>query len=89
MKNRPSQRTLSQSRIVWIFFVSLTLLLGSGVQRTEANAQDALATMKIAFASKREGNHEIYVMNGDGTNLSRLVNLFDAKSDQMNFKICS
>ena len=80
MKNRPSQRTLRQSRIVWIFFVSLTLSLSSGVQRTEANAQDTLATMKIAFSSNRDdanhdtyGNYEIYVMNGDGTNPLRLT----------------
>ncbi len=73
MKNRSSQHTLKQSRILWVFVVSLTLWLSSGVQRTEANAQDALATMKIAFASKREGNHEIYVINGDGTNLLRLT----------------
>ena len=63
MKNRPSYRTLSQSRILWVFVMSLTLLLGSGVQRTESNAQDALSTMKIAFNSNREG-----------TNLLRLVN---------------
>ncbi len=63
MNNQPLQRALSQSRILWVFVVSLTLWLSSGVQRTEANAQDALATMKIAFASKR-----------DGTNLLRLVN---------------
>jgi hypothetical protein len=63
MNNQPLQHHLRQSRILWVFVVSLTLWLSSGVQRTEANAQDALATMKIAFASKR-----------DGTNLLRLVN---------------
>ena len=63
MNNQPLQHHLRQSRILWVFVVSLTLWLSSGVQRTEANAQDALATMKIAFASKREG-----------TNLLRLVN---------------
>ena len=69
MSNRPLQRTLKQSRIVWVFVVSLTLLLSRGVQHTEANAQDVLATMKITFNSDRENNDEIYVMNGDGTNL--------------------
>ena len=29
---------------------------------------------KIAFASGRDGNAEIYVMNADGTNVVRLTN---------------
>ena len=32
------------------------------------------ANGKIAFTSDRDGNHEIYVMNADGTNQVRLTN---------------
>ena len=32
------------------------------------------AQARIAFSSKREGNHEIYVMDADGGNLQRLTN---------------
>src|SRR5438552_5177936 len=32
------------------------------------------ANGKIAFTSDRDGNHEIYVMNADGTNQIRLTN---------------
>ena len=43
LKNRPLQRALRQSRIVWVFVVSLALLLSSGVQLNEVKAQDTLA----------------------------------------------
>ena len=48
-----------------------------------ANGQDTFwvkivvaqsTTAKIAFASQRDGNNEIYVMNADGTNQVRLTN---------------
>ena len=35
--------------------------------------QSAAAAEKIAFQSNRDGNHEIYVMNADGTNPMRLT----------------
>jgi len=36
---------------------------------------NALAESKIAFFSNRDGNHEIYTMNPDGTNQTRLTNI--------------
>src|SRR5262249_24615400 len=42
-----------------------------------ANDNDAAVSpdgSKIAFASNRDGNQEIYVMNIDGTNVTRLTN---------------
>ena len=32
---------------------------------------------KIAFTSERDGNAEIYIMNADGTQQTRLTNTFD------------
>lgn len=34
----------------------------------------AAAQGKIAFLSERDGNHEIYMMNPDGSNQTRLTN---------------
>ena len=44
--------------------------------RVESPAEDQTATLcsKIAFSSDRDGNYEIYVMNPDGTNPTRLTN---------------
>lgn len=36
-------------------------------------AQQSLRNGKIAFASNRDGNYEIYVMDADGTNLIQLT----------------
>jgi len=45
--------------------------LGSGKNEMPAISPD---NTKIAFVSQRDGNREIYVMNLDGTNVSRLTN---------------
>ena len=43
-----------------------------------APAQPAMAATplsgKIAFVSNRDGNQQIYIMNADGTNQTRLTN---------------
>ena len=55
--------------------LSLILLLaamlsnGTGVPASQAQ----LANTKIAFYSNRDGNNEVYVMNADGTNQTRLT----------------
>ena len=46
----------------------------STVEPTKAIVQSAEATGRIAFESKRDGNYEIYVMNGDGSEQTRLTN---------------
>ena len=60
------------SEIRWIrspLLLPLLLLLPTLVW-----GQDLQIAGKIAFESKRDGNYEIYVMNADGTDLTRLTN---------------
>ena len=45
-----------------------------------AAVPNAFAQPKIAFQSQRDGNREIYVMNPDGTNQTRVTN--DSADDQ-------
>ena len=47
--------------------VRLTIVAGG-------NGATGVSKLKIAFSSDRDGNHEIYVMNADGTNQKRLTN---------------
>jgi TolB protein len=53
---------------------------GHGAQTTEQLTEDSQDTApavhadKIAFASNRDGNWEIYIMNNDGSELQRLTN---------------
>lgn len=49
----------------FVLLMSLVLISPNPAQR---------AQMKIAFASDRDGNFEIYVMNADGTNHVNLTN---------------
>ena len=44
----------------------------SSMTLTQPNV--TLSQTKIAFNSSRDGNYEIYIMNGDGTNQTRLTN---------------
>src|SRR5256885_2251960 len=63
------------------FIVALGVLTTS-VHRlgpTVALAQSGDVQGKIAFTSNRDGNDEIYVMNADGTGVTRLTN--DPASD--------
>jgi VCBS repeat-containing protein len=47
---------------------------GDGVPDVRDNCPTMPNPEKIAFASNRDGNFEIYVMNSDGTNQTRLTN---------------
>ena len=49
--------------------VALTLVIGA----LSASAAFPGANGKIAFTSERDGNQEIYVMNGDGSGVTRLT----------------
>ena len=56
----------------------LTVETGETIPLTDSDTASALASWspdstKIAFASDREGDVEIYVMDSDGTNLTRLT----------------
>jgi len=57
-------------------FVVAVGVLAMHVHRVEpvAHAQSPGAQGKIAFVSGRDGNGEIYVMNADGTGVTRLTN---------------
>ena len=47
---------------------------GDGVPDVRDNCPTTFNPEKIAFTSTRDGNFEIYVMNSDGTNQTRLTN---------------
>ena len=55
-----------------VLVMSVVLATASDVILSQAEGK--LANTKIAFVSTRDGNHEIYVMNADGTNLINLTN---------------
>lgn len=46
----------------------------ASINHNSAELYTPTANSKIAFASTRDGNYEIYVMNPDGTNQTRLTN---------------
>ena len=50
--------------VLWIALATALLLTGCG------KASGA----KIAFVSQRDGNQEVYVVDPDGSNLTRLTN---------------
>ena len=56
-----------------IFFIFSLLMLCPGISVVLAKAPD---TAKITFASTRDGNREIYIMNPDGTEKVRLTQNF-------------
>ena len=56
------------TKLITSFILTATLLAAISLH---AAAQD---TTKIAFSSNRDGNSEIYTMNPDGTNQTRLTN---------------
>src|SRR5437762_1089425 len=58
------------------FIVALCVLTTSfhRLHPTVALAQSGGVQGKIAFTSDRDGNDEIYVMNADGTGVTRLTN---------------
>src|SRR5687768_8813842 len=64
--------------VLLLVSAALAVLLVSGVALVgiEESSQAAFpgANGKIAFASDRDGNGEIYTMNADGTNQTRITN---------------
>ena len=52
------------------------VLNGGSIESPVGDQTTSTGTLcsKIAFASDRDGNYEIYVMNPDGTNATRLTN---------------
>jgi len=62
---------------VWRIVVLIPLALSAaacadGVPSPSRSADGSLAA-RIAFVSDRSGNHEIYLMNADGTDVRRLT----------------
>ena len=45
-----------------------------GCKKEEPQEEELLKQTKIAFASERDGNSEIYIMNVDGSGLENLTN---------------
>ena len=63
--------------------VTLTVTVNQGATGSASDSVTVSAPSvagKIAFTSNRDGNNEIYVMNADGTGVTRLTN--DPASDQ-------
>ena len=58
----------------------ILLLVGCGAQATALTAvpseevEEATTEAKIAFMSYRDGNHDIHIMNVDGSEQVRLTN---------------
>jgi Tol biopolymer transport system component len=61
------------------YSANLTKPVKEWFSNTESQSPALRANGKIAFTSNRDGNDEIYVMNNDGSNQSRLTN--NARSD--------
>ena len=59
-------------RKLTMILMMLAVSIGFGL--AGAQSANAAAGEKIAFASNRDGNFDIYVMNADGTNPIRLTN---------------
>lgn len=73
VKLPPPLQTVNRKEIVMkpLFIILLVLILAFG---SANRVFPQLANTKIAFYSNRDGNNEIYVMNVDGTNQTRLTN---------------
>lgn len=58
----------------------ILLLVGCGAQATALTAvpseevEEATTEAKIAFMSYRDGNHDIHIMNADGSGVINLTN---------------
>ena len=56
-------------------FIIYSLQITSGQEGTNMHSEPSVSpTSKIAFVSKRDGNSEIYTINPNGTELTRLTN---------------
>lgn len=65
-----------------LLFVLIPVTIADpGVQNNHASSQNTVR--KIAFVSRRDGNSEIYTINDDGTNLTRLTNSNASKADNI------
>ena len=74
ISTRPTKRAI-------IFFVLITLLVSCGGGKSNETVVPsgtigpaALATTQLVFDSDRTGNHEIFIMKTDGSNLKQLTN---------------
>jgi len=56
--------------IIWFTF----MLVASFVVNNEVYSQNSNSNGKIAFASNRDGDYEIYLIDSDGTGLTQLTN---------------
>ncbi|HKY45140.1 MAG TPA: DUF5050 domain-containing protein [Pyrinomonadaceae bacterium] len=72
-----SHKTVS-AFLAGVFGITILCMLAytpsSGHVSYAISSSTLMACSRIAFDSTRDGNHEIYVMNADGTNQTRLTN---------------
>lgn len=61
-------------RSLWIIATCLGLLWNFGGFSANIHAQDSPPEGTIAFQSNRDGNNEIYIIDSDGENVTRLTN---------------
>lgn len=64
-------------KMITTYILSLSLLTGAyvGCSKDRVSSGDDLESRtKIVFASNRDGNMDIYVMNADGSNQTKLTN---------------
>jgi len=66
-------RSLKLNTPVSVLSISLMFIITGLFGLPKVWAQMRLSDAKIAFASQRDGNWEIYAMNADGTNSIRLT----------------
>jgi TolB protein len=65
------EKDMKQNRFFFTVLLMLSVIVsGCGPSAEQATLQDS---GKIAFASDRDGNFEIYVMNADGSDQTRLT----------------
>jgi Tol biopolymer transport system component len=65
---------------IGLIIITLLMLLGLLVPAIVAFAVPKMEMGRIAFSSNRDGNYQIYVMNADGTNVTRLT--YDSGQDR-------
>ena len=66
--------SLLQEGVGYAGAIGLLLVILAACQATATATPTVLGGGQIAFASDRDGNFDIYVMNADGTDVTRLTN---------------